>query len=150
MTNWHASTDFFYFFSLEYVDSWQKILLFRIHHLWNSTTKLISICIFSRSFSIYNYECIINISWKRGRTNLWNSTTELGINTDAQRLEWPFCNNSTISCCATQNSIAQKRQRCKFRIIRIFYPFSIKENKAKGRGLVFLKLSESYNNSSLR
>ena len=26
---------------LEYVDSWPKVLLFRTHHLWNSTTKLI-------------------------------------------------------------------------------------------------------------
>ena len=34
--------------SLEHVDSWAKILFFRIRHLWNSTTELISIiiCIF--------------------------------------------------------------------------------------------------------
>ena len=33
--------DFFIFFSFEYVDSWPKILLFRIHHLWNPTIELI-------------------------------------------------------------------------------------------------------------
>ena len=27
--------------SFEYVDSWPKVLLFRTHHLWNSTTELI-------------------------------------------------------------------------------------------------------------
>ena len=41
LTNCHSSTEFFNFFSFELVDSWPKILLFRTHHLWNSTTELI-------------------------------------------------------------------------------------------------------------
>ena len=40
LTNCRSSTEFF---SFEYVDSWPKILLFRTHHLWNSTTELILI-----------------------------------------------------------------------------------------------------------
>ena len=31
--------------SFEYIDFWPKILLFRTHHLWNSTTELIIIAI---------------------------------------------------------------------------------------------------------
>ena len=30
----------FFQISLEHVDSWSKILLFRTHHLWNSTTEV--------------------------------------------------------------------------------------------------------------
>ena len=30
-----------FFFVFKYVHSWPKILLFRTHHLWNSTTELI-------------------------------------------------------------------------------------------------------------
>ena len=40
LTNRHSSMTF-WFFSFEYVDSRPKILLFRTHHLWNSTTELI-------------------------------------------------------------------------------------------------------------
>ena len=43
LTNCHSLTEFFNFFSFEYVDSWPKILLFRTHHLWNYTTELILI-----------------------------------------------------------------------------------------------------------
>ena len=41
LTNCKSSTDFAKK-SFEYVNSWPKILLFRTHHLWNSTTKLIT------------------------------------------------------------------------------------------------------------
>ena len=40
LLNCNSSKDFF-FNSVEYVDSWPKSLLFRTHHLWNSTTELI-------------------------------------------------------------------------------------------------------------
>ena len=34
--------------SFEFIDSWPKILLFRTHHLWNSTTKLILLSLHGR------------------------------------------------------------------------------------------------------
>ena len=36
--------------SLEHIDSWAKSLLFRTHHLWNSTTELISMFITGQTF----------------------------------------------------------------------------------------------------
>ena len=35
---------YFLIFLFEYVDSWSKILLFRTHYLWNSTTEVILNC----------------------------------------------------------------------------------------------------------
>ena len=44
-----------FFKSFKYVDSWPKILLFRNHHLWNSTTKLILQCVAVHNVSIVNF-----------------------------------------------------------------------------------------------
>ena len=44
LTNWHSSNQFFSSFFLllsTYVDFWPTFLLFKTHHLWNSTTELI-------------------------------------------------------------------------------------------------------------
>ena len=39
--NFNSSAEFLIKFSFERMDSWAKILLFRTHHHWNSTTELI-------------------------------------------------------------------------------------------------------------
>ena len=41
MTNWRSPYSQITMVSFEYIDFWPKILLFRTHHLWNSTTELI-------------------------------------------------------------------------------------------------------------
>ena len=41
MTNWCSLYSQNTMVSLEYIDFWPKILLFRTHHLWNSTIELI-------------------------------------------------------------------------------------------------------------
>ena len=43
LMNHNSLTDSLKKISFEYVDSWPKILLFRTHHLWNSTTEPITI-----------------------------------------------------------------------------------------------------------
>ena len=50
------------FYFLSYVDSWRKILLFRTHHLWNSTTKLILLLtyIVYVPYEIKNNKCSFN------------------------------------------------------------------------------------------
>ena len=44
---WRTVSHCFEKISFEHVDSWAKILLFRTHHLWNSTTELILRYIFN-------------------------------------------------------------------------------------------------------
>ena len=51
LTNHNSSTDS-HFFSFEYVDIWPKILLFRTHHLWNSTAELILIPILNSKIGV--------------------------------------------------------------------------------------------------
>ena len=50
--NRNSLADFLKKKSLMHVDSWAKILLFRTHHLWNSTTDLILIVALGFVFSI--------------------------------------------------------------------------------------------------
>ena len=52
LTNHNSLQNWFKTIFLEHVDSWAKILLFRTHHLWNSTTDLILIVALGFVFSI--------------------------------------------------------------------------------------------------
>ena len=53
MTNWSSPYSQNTMVSFDYIDFWPKILLFKTHHLWNSTTELILI-VSSQCSWLYN------------------------------------------------------------------------------------------------